>query len=94
MTWCAHCKLNVPTVPPAWLQRQVLGDLKQELREGLFSGIDKVAMRPVLRNYAFERPEIRHGRQWVLKVKAPVNMPPPPFDAQGTQNLSLESSAH
>lgn len=77
-------KLNVPTFPPAWLQREVLGDLKKELREGLLLGVDKVAMRPVLRNYAFERPEILHGRQWVLKVKVPVTIPPPPFDAQGT----------
>ncbi len=62
---------------------KVFPELKQELREGLLAGVERVAMRPVLRDYAFERSEIPHGRQWVLKVKVPAATPPLPFDVQG-----------
>ncbi len=49
---------------------------------GVF-GLGKVAMQPRQRAYAFERPEIPHGRQWVLKVKVPAAAPTMPQDMAG-----------
>jgi hypothetical protein len=29
-----------------------------------------MTMKPVLRQYAFENPDVPHGKQWVLKVRS------------------------
>lgn len=31
--------------------------------------VTQMTMKPVKREYAFEDPAVRHGKQWVLKVR-------------------------
>ena len=38
-------------------------------------GVTQMTMKPVLRQYAFEEEAVRHGRQWVLKVKYSATQP-------------------
>lgn len=34
--------------------------------------ITQIAIKPVQREYAFESPAVRSGKQWVLKVRAHI----------------------
>ena len=62
-------------------------------------GVDSLTIRPVRRSYAFERPGIPHGDQWVLKVTYPAAKPALPTDWSsascagllGAQGSPLES---
>ena len=38
-------------------------------------GVTQMTMKPVLRQYAFEEEAVRHGRQWVLKVRYAASQP-------------------
>lgn len=75
------------------VQKEVFPELKQELREGVLGGVERVSMRPVLREYAFERSEIPHGRQWVLKVKVPASTPALPLDVKGQRRAHASCRA-
>lgn len=45
--------------------------------------IPHFTMKPVLRNYAFEQPEVPHGQQYVLKVKYSGTLPALPLGLRG-----------
>ncbi len=49
---------------------------------GVFN-LGRVTIQPRVRSYAFERPEVAHGKQWVLKVKVPAAAPAMPLDMAG-----------
>ena len=51
-----------------------MAPVKAEVRKLMTDrGIDKYTMCPVKRNYAFENPAVRHGEQWVLKLRYPAS---------------------
>ena len=63
---------------------QALSDVKAEVRTLLAQhGITQMTMKPVQRNYAFENPAVRHGVQWVLKVRYPATQPALPLGLSG-----------
>ncbi|KAL6524250.1 hypothetical protein OROGR_016684 [Orobanche gracilis] len=55
-------------------------DLAKELLDRNVSGF---CMKPVKRNYAFERLDIPHGENYVIKLTYPFNDPPLPQDLKG-----------
>jgi len=46
-------------------------------------GVARFVIKPVRRSYAFERPGVPHGAQWVLKVKYGAAAPALPLDLAG-----------
>jgi DNA polymerase alpha subunit A len=63
---------------------QEMSELKTEVRS-LFAehGVSQMTMKPVMRNYAFENEAVSHGKQWVLKVRYPANLPQLPLGLSG-----------
>ena len=59
-------------------------EVKAEVRELLTQhGVTQMTMKPVLRQYAFENKTVRHGKQWVLKVRYPATQPALPLGVTG-----------
>ena len=46
-------------------------------------GVARFVIKPVRRSYAFERPGVPHGQQWVLKVRYPASSPALPLELTG-----------
>lgn len=63
---------------------QEMSELKTEVRS-LFAeyGVSQMTMKPVMRDYAFENKAVSHGKQWVLKVRYPANLPQLPLGLSG-----------
>lgn len=58
--------------------------MKAEVRAALAKhGVARFVIKPVRRSYAFERPGVPHGLQWVLKVRYPASAPALPLDLAG-----------
>ncbi len=64
-------------------------DLKAEVRALLLKhGVKHMRMVPKNRDYAFEHPDVPHGKQWVLKVRQAAHRPP----RHSTQELRARCS--
>lgn len=58
--------------------------MKAEVRAALAKhGVARFVIKPMRRSYAFERPGVPHGLQWVLKVRYPASAPALPLDLAG-----------
>ena len=58
--------------------------MKAEVRAALAKhGVARFVIKPVRRSYAFERPGVPLGLQWVLKVRYPASAPTLPLDLAG-----------
>ncbi|KAK4416185.1 DNA polymerase alpha catalytic subunit [Sesamum alatum] len=65
-------------------------DLKTEMtKELLDRNVSNFSMAPVKRNYAFERSDIPHGENYVLKINYPFKDPPLPSDLNGKNFCAL-----
>ncbi|KAL0450358.1 UNVERIFIED_CONTAM: DNA polymerase alpha catalytic subunit [Sesamum latifolium] len=65
-------------------------DLKTEMtKELLDRNVSSFSMAPVKRNYAFERSDIPHGENYVLKINYPFKDPPLPSDLKGNSFCAL-----
>ncbi|XP_075498639.1 DNA polymerase alpha catalytic subunit [Primulina tabacum] len=65
-------------------------DLKSEMVEKLLQcNVSSFSMAPVKRNYAFERSDIPHGDNYVLKINYPFKDPPLPSDTKGNNFCAL-----
>ncbi|PIM98417.1 DNA polymerase alpha, catalytic subunit [Handroanthus impetiginosus] len=65
-------------------------DLKTEMaKELLERNVSSFSMTPVKRNYAFERSDIPHGENYVLKINYPFKDPPLPSDLKGNNFCAL-----
>ena len=59
-------------------------EVKTEVRQLLSRhGVTQFTMKPVERCYAFENHAVKHGKQWVLKVKYGANQPTLPLHLSG-----------
>ena len=66
-------------------QQALAADLKAEVRAALGKhGVARFVIKPVRRSYAFERPGVPHGQQWVLKVRYAASSPALPLELTGT----------
>jgi len=76
-----RARLPECTLPPA---QALAAELKAEVRAALAAhGVARFVIKPVRRSYAFERPGVPHGAQWVLKVKYGAAAPALPLDLAG-----------
>ncbi|KAK9841868.1 hypothetical protein WJX81_008187 [Elliptochloris bilobata] len=65
-------------------------ELKAEVRAALAKyGVARFVIKPVRRSYAFERPGVLHGQQWVLKVRYPASAPALPLDLSGQHFVAV-----
>ncbi|RAL40757.1 hypothetical protein DM860_008455 [Cuscuta australis] len=69
---------------------EMASDLKTELTKKLVEhNVSRFSMNPVKRNYAFERPDIPLGENYVLKISYPFKDPPLPPDLKGEHFCAL-----
>ncbi|KAL8044514.1 hypothetical protein ABFX02_08G049900 [Erythranthe guttata] len=69
---------------------EVASELKTEMRKQLIDrNISSFSMALVKRNYAFERTDIPHGKNYVLKISYPFKDPPLPSDLKGEHFSAL-----
>ncbi|KAL8477076.1 hypothetical protein ACS0TY_029401 [Phlomoides rotata] len=69
---------------------ELASDLKTEMtKELLERNVSTFSMTPVKRNYAFERSDIPHGENYVLKISYPFKDPPLPSDLKGNHFRAL-----
>jgi hypothetical protein len=65
--------------------QQAFQEVKSEVRQVLAAHrITQMAMKPVLREYAWEDASMKRGRQWVLKVRYPATQPVLPHGLEGS----------
>ena len=91
VNFCLYSRTCEPIdVHPA--PKQALAEyLKAEVRAALGKhGVARFVIKPVRRSYAFERPGVPHGQQWVLKVRYPAGSPALPLDLTGAVYATLE----
>ncbi|KAH6838068.1 DNA-directed DNA polymerase [Perilla frutescens var. hirtella] len=69
---------------------ELASELKAEItKELLKRNVSTFSMAVVKRNYAFERSDIPHGENYVLKISYPFKDPPLPSDLKGTNFRAL-----
>ncbi|KZV39748.1 DNA polymerase alpha catalytic subunit [Dorcoceras hygrometricum] len=69
---------------------ELASDLKTEMAQKLLEcNVSSFSMAPVKRNYAFERSDIPHGENYVLKINYPFKDPPLPLDTKGNNFCAL-----
>ncbi|XP_051126986.1 DNA polymerase alpha catalytic subunit [Andrographis paniculata] len=69
---------------------ELASNLKTEItKELLDRNVSNFSMTPVKRNYAFERSDIPHGENYVLKISYPFKDPPLPSDLKGNHFCAL-----
>ncbi|CAN8251389.1 unnamed protein product [Cochlearia groenlandica] len=72
---------------------EMASKLKNELSQQLIQlNVSNFSMAPVKRNYAFERPDVPAGEQYVLKINYPFKDPPLPEDLKGESFCALLGS--
>ncbi|CAA0840971.1 DNA polymerase alpha catalytic subunit [Striga hermonthica] len=71
-------------------QLELASDMKTEIaKELLERNVSSFSMAPVKRNYAFERSDIPHGENYVLKINYPFKDQPLPLDLKGNNFCAL-----
>nr|GMD56805.1 DNA polymerase alpha catalytic subunit [Ipomoea batatas] len=69
---------------------EMASELKTELTKQLVErNVSSFSMAPVKRNYAFERSDIPHGENYVIKINYPFKDPPLPPDLKGENFCAL-----
>ncbi|GER47322.1 DNA polymerase [Striga asiatica] len=69
---------------------ELASDMKAEIaKELLERNVSSFSMAPVKRNYAFERSDIPHGENYVLKINYPFKDQPLPLDLKGNNFRAL-----
>ncbi|KAG8363868.1 hypothetical protein BUALT_Bualt19G0067300 [Buddleja alternifolia] len=69
---------------------EMASDVKTEMTKALLErNVSSFSMAPVKRNYAFERSDIPHGQNYVLKINYPFKDPALPSDLKGTSFCAL-----
>ena len=80
---CCRTVQSLSHARPATKQA-LAAELKAEVRAALGKhGVARFVIKPVRRSYAFERPGVPHGQQWVLKVRYPASSPALPLELTG-----------
>ncbi|KAG8373805.1 hypothetical protein BUALT_Bualt11G0063300 [Buddleja alternifolia] len=69
---------------------ELASDVKTEMAKALLErNVSSFSMAPVKRNYAFERSDIPHGQNYVLKINYPFKDPALPSDLKGSNFCAL-----
>ncbi|KAG8384365.1 hypothetical protein BUALT_Bualt04G0110500 [Buddleja alternifolia] len=69
---------------------ELASNVKTEIAKALLErNVSSFSMAPVKRNYAFERSDIPHGENYVLKINYPFKDPPLPSDLKGDNFCAL-----
>ncbi|CAA7056881.1 unnamed protein product [Microthlaspi erraticum] len=72
---------------------EMASKLKNDISQQLLQlNVSNFSMTPVKRNYAFERPEVPTGEQYVMKINYPFKDPPLPEDLKGESFCALLGS--
>ena len=68
-------------------------EVKKEVRDTLGKyGVTRMTMKPVCRTYAFEDKSVKHGTQWVLKVRFPASNHTVPLSIKGKSFIKMFGS--
>lgn len=68
-------------------------EVKQEVRDILGKyGVTRMTMKPVRRTYAFEDKSVKHGAQWVLKIRFPASNHMVPLNIKGKSFIKMFGS--
>ncbi|KFK28387.1 hypothetical protein AALP_AA8G508400 [Arabis alpina] len=72
---------------------EMASELKNEISQQLLQlNVSNFSMAPVKRKYAFERPDVPAGEQYVMKINYPFKDPPLPEDLKGESFCALLGS--